>query len=171
MSPDYRDDVPETTAPLTIPETMLPRDGRFGSGPSKVRPEQVSALVAASRDVLGTSHRQPPVKALVRRVREGIGELFSLPDGYEVALGNGGSTTFWDVATFCLVREKAQHAAFGEFGAKFAKATSRAPFLAPSEVVNAEPGTVALPTRRTTWTSTPGRTTRRRPARWRRCAA
>ncbi|MCF4122248.1 phosphoserine transaminase [Antribacter sp. KLBMP9083] len=127
---------------LTIPAHLLPADGRFGSGPSKVRPEQVAAL-AASSQLLGTSHRQAPVKDLVHRIRTGITQLLGLPDGYEVALGNGGSTAFWDVATLCLVREKAQHAVFGEFSAKFATATSRAPFLRDSQVITAEPGTVA----------------------------
>ena len=132
-----------TPADIRIPTDLLPGDGRFGAGPSKVRDAQVSALAAAGRSPLGTSHRQEPVRALVRRIRTGLAELFALPEGYEVALGNGGSTAFWDVATFCLVRERAQHAAFGEFGAKFAKATSRAPFLAPSSVVEAPAGTVA----------------------------
>jgi phosphoserine aminotransferase len=129
---------------LTIPDALLPADGRFGSGPSKVRPEQVSALAAAGASVLGTSHRQPPVKDLVRRVRTGLAELFAVPDGYEVVLGNGGSTAFWDVATASLVRRRAQHASFGEFGAKFAAATRRAPFLADPQVLTAEPGSVAL---------------------------
>ncbi|MCA5892993.1 phosphoserine transaminase [Isoptericola sp. NEAU-Y5] len=132
--------------PLAIPSSLLPADGRFGSGPSKVRAAQVAALAAAgdpSAPLLGTSHRQPPVKDLVRRVRRGVAELFDLPDGYEVALGNGGSTAFWDVATACLVRRRAQHAVFGEFGGKFAAATGQAPFLEPSQVVEAAPGTVA----------------------------
>ncbi|MFC6509304.1 phosphoserine transaminase [Promicromonospora citrea] len=127
---------------MTIPPDLLPADGRFGSGPSKVRPGQVDRLVANAH-VLGTSHRRPPVKDLVRRIREGVAELLGAPDGYEVALGNGGSTAFWDVATLCLVERRAQHAAFGEFGGKFAAATSRAPFLEPSQVITAEPGTVA----------------------------
>ena len=135
--------MPTTPADIRIPTELLPADGRFGSGPSKVRDAQMSALAAAGRTPLGTSHRQEPVRSLVRRIRGGLAELFALPDGYEVALGNGGSTAFWDVATFCLVRSKAQHAAFGEFGAKFATATSRAPFLAPSSVVEAPAGTVA----------------------------
>ncbi|WP_123307254.1 phosphoserine transaminase [Cellulomonas sp. PhB143] len=130
---------------MTIPQDLLPSDGRFGSGPSKVRTAQMDALHAAGARLMGTSHRQEPVRAVVRRVRRGLAELFSLPDGYEVALGNGGSTTFWDVATLCLVREKAQHAAFGEFGAKFAAATSAAPFLRDSQVIAAPPGTVARP--------------------------
>lgn len=136
--------MPDTPA-LTIPAELLPQDGRFGSGPSKVRPEAVEALAAVGGTLLGTSHRQAPVRALVGRVRAGIAELFGLPDGYEVVLGNGGSTAFWDVATLCLVRERAQHAAFGEFGAKFAAATTRAPFLAPSSVRTSPPGTYVLP--------------------------
>ena len=128
---------------LVIPADLLPGDGRFGSGPSKVRPAQVAALAAAA-GVLGTSHRQPPVKDLVRRVRAGVEQLFSVPEGYEVLLGNGGSTAFWEVATACLVERRAQHAAFGEFGAKFAASTAAAPFLAAPQVLRAEPGTVAL---------------------------
>ncbi|OLT48128.1 phosphoserine transaminase [Cellulosimicrobium sp. CUA-896] len=130
---------------LTIPADLLPSDGRFGSGPSKVRPAQVRALADAGVSLLGTSHRQAPVRSLVRRTREGLTALFDLPDGYEVVLGNGGSTAFWDVATACLVRRRAQHAAFGEFGAKFAAATSAAPFLEPSQVLTAPPGSVAHP--------------------------
>jgi phosphoserine aminotransferase len=131
---------------LHIPASLLPADGRFGSGPSKVRQGQVDALLAAgdpARPVLGTSHRQAPVKDLVRRVRTGLVTLFDAPDGYEVVLGNGGSTAFWEVATASLVRERAQHAVFGEFGGKFAAATARAPFLADPEVVEAPAGSVA----------------------------
>ncbi|WP_369369905.1 phosphoserine transaminase [Promicromonospora sp. Populi] len=128
--------------PLTLPTHLLPADGRFGSGPSKVRPAQLDHLVSNAA-VLGTSHRRAPVKDLVRRIREGVTELLGAPDGYEVALGNGGSTAFWDVATLCLVERRAQHASFGEFSGKFATATSRAPFLEPSQVISAEPGTVA----------------------------
>nr|WP_240895729.1 phosphoserine transaminase [Kineococcus siccus] len=120
----------------------MPADGRFGSGPSKVRPEQVDALLRAGRTVLGTSHRQAPVRDLVRRVREGLTRLFSLPPGYEVVLGNGGSTAFWDVATLCLVRERSQHLVLGEFSAKFAQAVAAAPFLAEPVLVGAEPGTL-----------------------------
>ncbi|WP_337059337.1 phosphoserine transaminase [Kineococcus sp. G2] len=130
---------------IRIPAELLPADGRFGSGPSRVRPEQVQALVRAGRDVLGTSHRQAPVKSLVRRVREGLAQLFSLPEGYEVVLGNGGSTAFWDVAAFGLVRERAQHLVLGEFSAKFAAVTAGAPFLADPAVVRAEPGTLPQP--------------------------
>ena len=134
------------TAPaIKIPAELLPRDGRFGSGPSKVRPAQLDALTLLGPALLGTSHRQAPVRALVHRVTAGLAELFDLPEGYELALGNGGSTAFWDVATFSLVAERASHGVFGEFGGKFAKATSRAPFLVDSLVTNAEPGTVTLP--------------------------
>jgi len=132
-----------STPALTLPADLLPADGRFGSGPSKVRPEQVDALLRAGRTVLGTSHRQAPVRTLVRRVREGLTRLFDLPAGYEVVLGNGGSTAFWDVATLCLVRERSQHLVMGEFSAKFAQAVAAAPFLADPVVVRAEPG--ALP--------------------------
>lgn len=131
---------------IEIPPTLLPRDGRFGSGPSKVRPEQVEALSAVGRTLLGTSHRQAPVRAVVRRLREGLGELFSLPEGYEVVLGNGGSTAFWDLATFCLIRDRAQLCVHGEFGNSFATAVRRAPFLAEPDVREAEVGTRALPT-------------------------
>lgn len=133
------------SAPLTLPAELLPKDGRFGSGPSKVRPEQVEYLASLGMTVLGTSHRQAPVKNLVGAVREGISELFSLPDGYEVVLGNGGSTAFWDIAAFGLVRERAQHLSFGEFSSKFASVTSNAPFLGDSTVVKAEPGSLAAP--------------------------
>jgi phosphoserine aminotransferase len=138
--------VTETAPPtVTIPADLLPGDGRFGCGPSKVRPEQVDYLASISRTVLGTSHRQAPVKNLVGAVREGISELFSLPEGYEVILGNGGSTAFWDIAAFGLVREKAQHLAFGEFSSKFAAVTNNAPFLAASTVIKSEPGTRPAP--------------------------
>ena len=106
---------------LTIPDDLKPGDGRFGCGPSKVRPEQLAALAGAGAALMGTSHRQAPVKALVGRVRSGLADLFALPDGYEVALGNGGATAFWDAATFGLVRERAHHLVFGEFSSKFAK--------------------------------------------------
>jgi phosphoserine aminotransferase len=133
-------------APLTIPADLRPQDGRFGSGPSKVRPAQVDYLASISRTVLGTSHRQAPVRQLVGDVREGLGQLFSLPDGYEIVLGNGGSTAFWDIAAFGLVRDRAQHLSFGEFSAKFGSVTQNAPFLGESTIVKAEPGTLAAPT-------------------------
>ena len=134
----------------TIPADLLPKDGRFGAGPSKVRPEKVDYLAslgtgALGETVLGTSHRQAPVKNLVGAVREGLAELFSLPEGYEIILGNGGSTAFWDIAAFGLVRERAQHLAFGEFSSKFATVTNNAPFLGDSTVIKAEPGTLATP--------------------------
>jgi len=125
---------------LVIPDDLKPLDGRFGCGPSKVRPEALARLASEGGDVLGTSHRQAPVKNLVARVRTGLTELFSLPDGYEVALGNGGSTAFWDAATFGLVRERALHLTYGEFSAKFAQATNEAPFLDESIIISAEPG-------------------------------
>ncbi len=130
---------------ITLPSDLLPKDGRFGSGPSKVRAAQVDALAALGTTVLGTSHRQEPVRAIVRRVRTGISELFALPDGYEVALGNGGSTLFWDLAAFCLVQDRSQHASFGEFGAKFAQSTARAPFLGAPTVRTAPGGELVLP--------------------------
>ncbi|MER7073481.1 phosphoserine transaminase [Terrabacter sp. NPDC000476] len=133
------------TSPITIPAELLPADGRFGSGPSKVRPEQIDHLVALGRTVLGTSHRQAPVKALVGDVRQGLRDLFGLPEGYEIVLGNGGSTAFWDIAAFGLVRERAQHLAFGEFSSKFASVTKGAPFLGDPTVVTADPGTLAAP--------------------------
>jgi phosphoserine aminotransferase len=126
---------------IRIPADLLPRDGRFGAGPSKVRPAQLDALVATGREYLGTSHRQKPVKQQVARVREGLRALFSLPDGYEVLLGNGGATEFWDVATFGLIRSRSLHASFGEFSSKFAAASAAAPFLDDPVVVTSEPGT------------------------------
>ncbi|GAA1994705.1 phosphoserine transaminase [Amycolatopsis minnesotensis] len=127
-------------AELTIPAELKPADGRFGCGPSKVRPEQLAALASSGATYFGTSHRQKPVKSLVGRVRAGLSELFSLPEGYEVILGNGGTTAFWDAAAFGLVRERAQHFTYGEFSSKFATVTNGAPFLADSHVVKAEPG-------------------------------
>ncbi|SDS32829.1 phosphoserine transaminase [Agrococcus carbonis] len=123
---------------IVIPADLLPADGRFGCGPSKVRPEQVARL-QSSMDLLGTSHRQAPVKSLVRSVREGLAELFALPDGYEVLLGNGGSTAFWDAAAFGLIERRSHHLAFGEFGAKFAKAAA-APWLEAPSIATADPG-------------------------------
>jgi phosphoserine aminotransferase len=128
-------------ADLTLPSDLLPGDGRFGAGPSKVRPEALGALAATGTTLLGTSHRQPPVRSLVGHVREGLAALFALPDGYQVVLGNGGSTAFWDVATFSLIRQRSQHLSFGEFSAKFAAAARATPFLDDPTVVTAEPGT------------------------------
>src|SRR5215217_5129015 len=136
------------TANLTetrIPAQLKPEDGRFGCGPSKVRPEALAKL-AESSAVIGTSHRQKPVKELVGRVRAGIGELFGLPDGYEVALGNGGTTAFWDAAAAWLVRRRSLHLVYGEFSQKFAKTTAAAPFLAEPILVEAEPGEAPEPT-------------------------
>ena len=130
---------------LRIPPHLKPADGRFGCGPSKVRPEQVSTLASLGTTLLGTSHRQRPVQDVVRRVRVGMAEFFSLPAGYEVVLGNGGSTAFWDIAAFGLVRDKAQHLSFGEFSAKFAAVTKGAPFLADPSVITGEPGTLPVP--------------------------
>jgi phosphoserine aminotransferase len=135
-----------TSADLQIPADLKPADGRFGCGPSKVRPEQLAALAGAGAELMGTSHRQKPVKSLVGRVRSGLRELFSLPDGYEVVLGNGGSTAFWDAAAFGLVRERALHLAYGEFSSKFADTTRGAPFLAEPVVVKADPGSAPEPT-------------------------
>jgi phosphoserine aminotransferase len=129
-----------TTSPLVIPESLRPADGRFGCGPSKVRPEQLANLAATGTRIMGTSHRQAPVKAVVGRVRSGLRELFSLPDGYEIALGNGGTTAFWDVAALGLVRTRALHLTYGEFSQKFASVTAGAPFLDDPIVVSAEPG-------------------------------
>ena len=134
-----------TATNISIPNDLLPADGRFGAGPARIRPAQIEALNAAAADVLGTSHRQAPVKNLVGRIRSGLADLFSLPEGYEVVLGNGGSTMFWDVAAFGLVRHRAAHATFGEFGQKFAKATDAAPHLDSSLILNAEPGTSTVP--------------------------
>ncbi|MFE5209895.1 phosphoserine transaminase [Streptomyces sp. NPDC056600] len=127
-------------AEIQIPADIKPADGRFGAGPSKVRTEALEALAATGTSLLGTSHRQAPVKNLVGKVREGIRELFSLPEGYEVILGNGGSTAFWDVATHGLIENRSQHLTFGEFSSKFAKASKLAPWLGDPTLVSAEPG-------------------------------
>ncbi|MCW2811031.1 MAG: serC, partial [Friedmanniella sp.] len=135
---------PVTT--LRIPAELLPADGRFGCGPAKIRAASVQALAHEGAALLGTSHRQAPVKNLVGDVRAGLAELFSLPEGYEVVLGNGGSTLFWDVAVFSLIRERSAHASFGEFSAKFAAAAAAAPHLGEPSVVTAPVGSVAVPT-------------------------
>lgn len=129
-----------TTNQLTIPASIKPKDGRFGAGPSKVRPEQVSALVEAAPGFLGTSHRQRPVKDQVGRVRQGLLELFNPPDGYEVLLSNGGTTAFWDAACCGLLTGETQFLSFGEFGAKFAQAAASAPFLPDPEILKSAPG-------------------------------
>jgi phosphoserine aminotransferase len=134
------------SATLEIPQALKPADGRFGAGPSKVRPEQLRALQGDHGETpMGTSHRQKPVKQVVGRVREGLRELFALPDGYEVALGNGGTTALWDALTFGLVRERALHLTYGEFSAKFASCTKKAPFLQDPVVDSAEPGDAPAP--------------------------
>ncbi len=127
-----------------IPDDLKPVDGRFGCGPSKVRPEALAGL-AARADVIGTSHRQKPVRELVGRIRSGLSELFRVPDGYEVALGNGGTTAFWDAAAAWLVRERPLHLSYGEFTSKFAKVTAAAPFLADPIVIEADPGDAPEP--------------------------
>ncbi|WP_436786188.1 phosphoserine transaminase [Yinghuangia sp. YIM S10712] len=132
-------------AEIQIPVELKPVDGRFGAGPSKVRTEALAALAATGTSLLGTSHRQAPVKNVVRRVREGVRDLFSLPEGYEVVLGNGGSTAFWDIAAFGLVTRKSQHLSFGEFSSKFAASTKAAPWLDEPSVVKSEPGTHPTP--------------------------
>ena len=129
------------TDQITIPDSLKPADGRFGAGPSKVRVEALNALAATGTSLLGTSHRQAPVKQQVARVREGVSSLFGLPEGYEVVLGNGGATAFWDIATFGLIRERSQHLSFGEFSSKFAKAARQAPFLAEPTVIESPTGT------------------------------
>ncbi len=128
------------TNAITIPESLKPTDGRFGAGPSKVSTDALDALAATGTSLMGTSHRQAPVKNLVGRVRDGVSHLFDLPDGYEVVLGNGGTTAFWDIATFGLIRARSQHLSFGEFSSKFAKAAQQAPFLAEPTVLESPTG-------------------------------
>jgi phosphoserine aminotransferase len=134
-----------TSTELEIPAALRPADGRFGCGPSKIRPEQLAQLAGASAALMGTSHRQKPVKALVGRVRSGLAELLGAPAGYEIALGNGGTTAFWDAAAFSIVRERALNLVFGEFSRKFADVTRGAPFLADPLVVEADPGDAPAP--------------------------
>jgi phosphoserine aminotransferase len=131
---------PQETSPLVIPDGLKPSDGRFGCGPSKVRPQALARLAGEGVAVMGTSHRQQPVKALVGEIRSGLRELFGAPEGYEVALGNGGATAFWDAAAFGLVERRALHLTYGEFSSKFAQVTSGAPFLEGPVVVSADPG-------------------------------
>ncbi|HEV3226076.1 MAG TPA: phosphoserine transaminase [Acidimicrobiales bacterium] len=126
---------------IAIPADLLPRDGRFGSGPSKVRPEALEALAKTGTEYLGTSHRQATVRFMVGALRNGLAELLSLPDGYEIMLGNGGTTSFWDAATFGLIERRSQHLSFGEFSSKFAGAVKAAPFLDDPSVIASEPGT------------------------------
>jgi phosphoserine aminotransferase len=134
---------------IIIPSELKPVDGRFGCGPSKIRPEALAALSASGNSILGTSHRQKPVKNVVKRVREGLTSLFNLPEGYEVVLGNGGSTAFWDIATFGLIEARSQHLVFGEFSSKFAAASKEAPFLGEPTVIKAEPGSHPVATAET----------------------
>ncbi len=134
-----------TSTQLEIPAALKPSDGRFGCGPSKIRPQQLAALAGEHAALLGTSHRQQPVRTLVGRVRSGLAELLGAPDGYEVALGNGGTTAFWDAATLSLVRERSLHLSYGEFSRKFADATRKAPFLADPIVIEAAPGDAPRP--------------------------
>ncbi len=135
----------DTSTALRIPSELKPGDGRFGSGPSRVRPAQLEHLARTGAALVGTSHRQKPVRDLVGRVRSGLRDLLSVPDDYEVALGNGGSTAFWDAATCSLVRERALHLSYGEFSAKFAACTRGAPFLADPLVIEAPPGDAPEP--------------------------
>ena len=125
---------------IVIPADLLPVDGRFGAGPSKVRPEQIQALVEKSVSIMGTSHRQKPVKNEVAALRAGLAQMFTLPAGYEVVIGNGGTTAFWEIATFGLIRDRAQFLTFGEFGSKFASSAKAAPFLGEQSVIKSEPG-------------------------------
>ena len=126
---------------VELPPELRPADGRFGSGPSKVRPEALARLAATGTGYLGTSHRRDGVRSVVRRIREGLANLYTLPDGYEVVIGNGGSTSFWDAAAFGLVEQRSEHLVFGEFSSKFAAVTKRAPFLADPVVIESPPGT------------------------------
>ena len=134
-----------TDTAITLPAELLPADGRFGCGPSKVRPEQLQSLVDTGASVFGTSHRQAPVKNVVGAVREGLAQLFSLPEGYEVVLSNGGTTAFWDAAAFGLIRERALNLTYGEFSSKFATVSKKAPFLQDPKVVSTDPGTAPDP--------------------------
>ena len=133
------------TDAITIPADLLPADGRFGCGPSKVRPEQLQSLVDTGASVFGTSHRQAPVKNVVGAIRSGLADLFSLPDGYQVVLSNGGTTAFWDAAAFGLIKERSLHLTYGEFSAKFASVSKKAPFLGDPTVISTDPGTAPDP--------------------------
>jgi phosphoserine aminotransferase len=135
----------QTSVALEIPREIKPADGRFGSGPSRIRSQQLERLLREGAEVLGTSHRQKPIRQLVARVRQGVAELLSLPEGYEVALGNGGTTAFWDAAACCLVRERALHLVYGEFTSKFAACTRSAPFLHEPRLIEAPPGDAPEP--------------------------
>src|SRR5437868_14959641 len=130
----------DPTTEISIPGDLLPADGRFGSGPSKVRPEAVEALAKSAAEYLGTSHRQATVRFTVGALRNGLAELLRLPDGYEILLGNGGTTTFWDAAVFGLIERRSQHLSFGEFSSKFAAAVTAAPFLDDPSIISTDPG-------------------------------
>lgn len=129
----------------TLPSDLIPVDPRFGCGPSKVRPEQIQAIVAGGEKVIGTSHRQAAVKDVVGNIREGLSSLFNLPEGYEIVLSLGGATAFWDAATFGLIEKKSGHLSFGEFSSKFAKASKQAPWLDEPTVIEATPGDAPEP--------------------------
>jgi phosphoserine aminotransferase len=135
----------ENDPQITIPPDRLPSDGRFGCGPSKVRTEALAALAATGTSYMGTSHRRPTVRSMVGRIRAGLASMFSLPEGYEVVLGNGGTTVFWDAAAFGLIERRSQHLSFGEFSAKFAAAVAGAPHLEPPDIIESEPGTAPEP--------------------------
>ncbi|QLL06705.1 phosphoserine transaminase [Mycobacterium vicinigordonae] len=135
----------QLTTSLEIPADLKPRDGRFGCGPSKVRPEQLKALSTSAAALFGTSHRQAPVKNLVGRVRDGLSQLFSLPDGYEIILGNGGATAFWDAAAFGLIDKRSLHLTYGEFSAKFASGVAKNPFVGDPIIIKADPGSAPEP--------------------------
>src|SRR3990170_364120 len=128
------------TDALQIPDHLKPADGRFGAGPSKIQTSHLEPLAATGSSLMGTSHRQAPVKATVGRVREALAALFDLPEGHQVVLGNGGATAFWDIACFGLIRERSQHLSFGEFSSKFATSAKKAPWLAEPSVITSEPG-------------------------------
>lgn len=130
---------------LTLPEHLIPSDGRFGCGPSKVQPHQIQAVVDGANNIIGTSHRQPAVKNVVGSIREGLAKLFSIPEGYEVIMSVGGATAFWDAATYGLIKKKSGHLSFGEFSAKFAKASQLAPWLDEPTIIKEEPGRAPEP--------------------------
>ncbi|MCK0439637.1 phosphoserine transaminase [Gordonia alkaliphila] len=134
-----------TDSQITLPAELLPTDGRFGCGPSKVRPAQLQAIVDGGASIMGTSHRQAAAKNVVGDIRSGLTDLFSLPDGYEVVLSNGGTTAFWDAAAFGLIRERALNLTYGEFSSKFATVSKKAPFLADPKVISTDPGTAPDP--------------------------
>jgi phosphoserine aminotransferase len=144
LVPCGRETCAVTTPDIAIPDELLPHDGRFGAGPSRIRPEAIEMLAGSADHFLGTSHRQAAVRFKVSELRNGLAELFSLPDGYEILLGNGGTTAFWDAATFGLIEQRSQHLSFGEFSSKFAKAASAAPHLGDPQVLTADPGTHPL---------------------------